>query len=159
MNHPDFRVTGKIFASLGVPNKSWGMVKLTPEQQRALSRRRRRFSSRVAALGVGEATRMFILPPRKRAWFAGRSTPRQRTSPHARRRKLGSARVSRIRALVRHLLFGLPSSFGICLPRQSEAKAGGSDSSYSFFHPRNPCKSVVKKNLQRKVLTRSSAPW
>ncbi len=36
MNHPDFRVTGKIFASLGVPNKSWGMVKLTPEQQRAL---------------------------------------------------------------------------------------------------------------------------
>jgi hypothetical protein len=34
MNHPDFRVTGQIFASLGVPNKSWGMVKLTPEQQR-----------------------------------------------------------------------------------------------------------------------------
>ncbi len=35
MNHPDFRVTEKIFASLGVPNKDWGMVKLTPEQQRA----------------------------------------------------------------------------------------------------------------------------
>ena len=34
MNHPDFRVDGKIFASLGVPNESWGMVKLTPEQQR-----------------------------------------------------------------------------------------------------------------------------
>jgi hypothetical protein len=34
MNHPDFRVGGKIFASLGVPDKSWGMVKLTPEQQR-----------------------------------------------------------------------------------------------------------------------------
>jgi hypothetical protein len=34
MNHPDFRVAGKIFASLGVPNKDWGMVKLTPEQQR-----------------------------------------------------------------------------------------------------------------------------
>jgi len=34
MNHPDFRVAGKIFASLGVPNESWGMVKLTPEQQR-----------------------------------------------------------------------------------------------------------------------------
>jgi hypothetical protein len=36
MNHPDFSVAGKIFASLGVPNESWGMVKLTPEQQRAL---------------------------------------------------------------------------------------------------------------------------
>ena len=35
MNHPDFRVAGKIFASLGVPNESWGMVKLTREQQRA----------------------------------------------------------------------------------------------------------------------------
>jgi hypothetical protein len=35
MNHPDFRLAGKIFASLGVPDKSWGMVKLTPEQQRA----------------------------------------------------------------------------------------------------------------------------
>lgn len=35
MNHPDFRVAGKIFASLGVPDESWGTVKLTPEQQRA----------------------------------------------------------------------------------------------------------------------------
>jgi len=35
MNHPDFRVTGKIFASLGVPDRNWGMVKLTPGQQRA----------------------------------------------------------------------------------------------------------------------------
>jgi hypothetical protein len=34
MNHPDFRVAGKIFASLGVPDQTWGMVKLTPEQQR-----------------------------------------------------------------------------------------------------------------------------
>jgi hypothetical protein len=32
MNHPDFRVRGKIFATLG-PEEVWGMVKLTPEQQ------------------------------------------------------------------------------------------------------------------------------
>jgi hypothetical protein len=32
MNHPDFRVRGKIFATLG-PKEAWGMVKLTPEQQ------------------------------------------------------------------------------------------------------------------------------
>ena len=31
--HPDFRVASKVFASLGVPDKAWGMVKLTPEQQ------------------------------------------------------------------------------------------------------------------------------
>ena len=32
MSHPDFRVRGKIFATLG-PNEEWGMVKLTPDQQ------------------------------------------------------------------------------------------------------------------------------
>jgi hypothetical protein len=32
MDHPDFRVRGKIFATLG-PKEEWGMVKLTPEQQ------------------------------------------------------------------------------------------------------------------------------
>ena len=35
MHHPDFRIAGKIFASLGVPDKNWGMVKLTPTQQHA----------------------------------------------------------------------------------------------------------------------------
>jgi hypothetical protein len=34
MNHPDFRVRGKIFATLAAPDEAWGMVKLTPEQQR-----------------------------------------------------------------------------------------------------------------------------
>ena len=34
MDHPDFRVGGKIFATLGYPDSKWGMVKLTREQQR-----------------------------------------------------------------------------------------------------------------------------
>jgi hypothetical protein len=34
MNHPDFRVEGIIFASLGYPDETFGMVNLTPEQQR-----------------------------------------------------------------------------------------------------------------------------
>src|SRR5262245_58790304 len=36
MGHPDFRVRGRIFATLGAPNDEWGMVKLTPEQQAAI---------------------------------------------------------------------------------------------------------------------------
>ena len=32
MGHPDFRVKGKIFATLG-PDETWGMVKLTPREQ------------------------------------------------------------------------------------------------------------------------------
>lgn len=35
MDHPDFRVRGKIFATLG-PFEKWGMVKLTPEEQATL---------------------------------------------------------------------------------------------------------------------------
>ncbi len=33
MNHPDFRVGGRIFATLGAPDAAWGMVKLTPDEQ------------------------------------------------------------------------------------------------------------------------------
>jgi hypothetical protein len=32
-NHPDFRVRGKIFATLGWPSQDWGIVKLTCEEQ------------------------------------------------------------------------------------------------------------------------------
>ncbi|MDZ4806163.1 MAG: MmcQ/YjbR family DNA-binding protein [Candidatus Eisenbacteria bacterium] len=35
MNHPDFRVRGKVFASLGSPEQDHGTVKLTPAQQEA----------------------------------------------------------------------------------------------------------------------------
>jgi hypothetical protein len=34
--HADFRVGKRIFATLGYPDDSWGMVKLTPEQQAVL---------------------------------------------------------------------------------------------------------------------------
>jgi hypothetical protein len=33
MGHPDFRVGGKIFASLFYPDEAWGVVNLTPAQQ------------------------------------------------------------------------------------------------------------------------------
>ncbi len=34
--HPDFRAHGKIFATLHWPDESWGMVKLSPEDQQRL---------------------------------------------------------------------------------------------------------------------------
>jgi hypothetical protein len=36
MEHPDFRVGGKIFATLGYPDKDHGMVNLPPEEQTRL---------------------------------------------------------------------------------------------------------------------------
>jgi hypothetical protein len=34
--HPDFRAAGRVFATMGYPDKDWAMVKLTPDQQRML---------------------------------------------------------------------------------------------------------------------------
>ena len=36
MHHPDFRVFGKIFATLGYPDDNSAVVKLTPDEQRDL---------------------------------------------------------------------------------------------------------------------------
>jgi hypothetical protein len=36
--HPDFRVGGRIFATLGYPDNTYGVVMLTPEQQRSFVR-------------------------------------------------------------------------------------------------------------------------
>jgi len=40
MDHPDFRVRGKVFASLSYPDRGRAMVKLIDEQQDALTRAR-----------------------------------------------------------------------------------------------------------------------
>jgi hypothetical protein len=39
MGHPDFRLAGKIFATLGYPDEHHGMVKLNAEQQRMFMRK------------------------------------------------------------------------------------------------------------------------
>jgi len=41
MLHPDFRVGGRIFATLGYPNKDWAVVKLTREEQKEFVRTNR----------------------------------------------------------------------------------------------------------------------
>jgi hypothetical protein len=41
MNHADFRVGRRIFATLGYPYEGWGMVKLTPAQQASFVKKAR----------------------------------------------------------------------------------------------------------------------
>ena len=55
MHHPDFQVSGKIFATLGYPDKSHGMVKLTPEQQAELMHDEPQAFNPCAALGAAKA--------------------------------------------------------------------------------------------------------
>ncbi len=61
MNHPDFRVGGKIFATLGAPDEHHGMVKLTPEQQRLWLRKAPRvFHPASGAWGRGGSTSVLL---------------------------------------------------------------------------------------------------
>ena len=56
MDHPDFRVSGKIFATIW-PDEDWGMVKLTLEQQSFFTPRRARgLCPREGWLGAEGAT-------------------------------------------------------------------------------------------------------
>jgi hypothetical protein len=67
MNHPDFRVNGKIFASLGYPDEGWGMVKLTPAQQRAfMAEAPKIFSPCVGAWGRNGATGVHLRSAKQR---------------------------------------------------------------------------------------------
>src|SRR3954453_10077664 len=77
MNHPDFRVRGKIFATLNYPAKGWGMVKLTPEQQSDFMKRAPKiFAPSAGAWGkrgatnvdLGAATKTMERHALKAAW-------------------------------------------------------------------------------------------
>ena len=68
MNHPDFRINGKIFATLGHPDEKWGMVKLTPEQQRTLvGKEPEVFKPCSGAWGLRGATNVQLAPAKEGA--------------------------------------------------------------------------------------------
>jgi hypothetical protein len=56
MNHPDFRVGGKIFATLGSPDALHGMVALLPEQQEDFMSLSDAFQPASGAWGRGGST-------------------------------------------------------------------------------------------------------
>jgi len=68
MGHPDFRVAGRIFATLGYPRSGWGMVKLTPEQQELFVRGQpAAFAPVKGGWGRGGATNVRLRAARKGA--------------------------------------------------------------------------------------------
>ncbi|HTY84314.1 MAG TPA: MmcQ/YjbR family DNA-binding protein [Silvibacterium sp.] len=68
MDHPDFRVAGKIFATLGYPDKTCGMVKLSPERQHYFSKDYpKAFAPVNGAWGRRGATRVYLKAARKEA--------------------------------------------------------------------------------------------
>jgi hypothetical protein len=60
MGHPDFRVGGRIFATLGYPGAGWGMVKLTLDQQEAMVSASRAFTPVKGGWGRRGATNVLL---------------------------------------------------------------------------------------------------
>lgn len=61
MDHPDFRVGGRIFATLAADEDDWGMVKLTPAQQEEyITEAPHVFSPIPGAWGRGGATKVLL---------------------------------------------------------------------------------------------------
>jgi len=92
--HPDFRVQGRVFATLGYPRLGWGMVKLTPEQQEVfLHDRPGVFSPAAGAWGRQGCTLVCLPKARKEilqnaiqaAWQNARASVTRRPASKARR--------------------------------------------------------------------------
>jgi hypothetical protein len=59
MGHPDFRVGGKIFATLAYPTRAWAVVMLAPEDQEVLVRAKpRAFTPAPGAWGRAGSTQV-----------------------------------------------------------------------------------------------------
>jgi hypothetical protein len=67
MNHPDFRVRNKIFATIPSVAKDEGMVKLTPEQQKQFAQEYPKiFSAVPGGWGIRGATLVNLAPATKK---------------------------------------------------------------------------------------------
>jgi len=81
MGHPDFRVAGKIFATLGYPRSGWGVVRLTAEQQDLFVRTEpKSFMPVKGGWGRAGATNVRLPSARKRAVREEMRTQRSRSA-------------------------------------------------------------------------------
>ncbi|HKR27353.1 MAG TPA: MmcQ/YjbR family DNA-binding protein [Acidobacteriaceae bacterium] len=89
MNHPDFRVGGRIFATLGYPDEAWAMVKLFPDQQAAfIAADPKTFSPVKGAWGKQGCTSIRLDKAKKRKVQEALHTAWRKTAVHAAIRKL-----------------------------------------------------------------------
>ena len=82
MDHPDFRVAGKIFATLGYPDKTHAMVKLSPEDQHYFSKDHPdAFTPVKGAWGRGGATSVLLKAAKKDALAKALQAAWRNTAP------------------------------------------------------------------------------
>jgi hypothetical protein len=99
MDHPDFRVGGKIFATLQHPRRGWGMVALTPDEQSLIIQAEPDvFSPANGAWGRGGATLVDLKAARKRSVRTALAAAWRRRAPQQRTRTTSDGRPKRQRA-------------------------------------------------------------
>lgn len=82
MNHPDFRVSGKIFATLGYPNAEYAMVVLTPvEQKNFVQSNPGVFAPAEGAWGHRGSTSIHLSSVNRRTLSAALNSAWSRTAP------------------------------------------------------------------------------
>lgn len=82
MGHPDFRVGGKIFATLAAPDASFAMVKLTPDQQEAfVSAEPEVFVPVKGGWGLRGATNVRLRPAKAKSVKVALATAWRNTAP------------------------------------------------------------------------------
>lgn len=82
MGHPDFRVAGKIFATLGYPNAGFGVVMLSPQDQDLMVRDRpKTFAPVRGSWGAGGATTVTLRGASKRAVALALETAWRKRAP------------------------------------------------------------------------------
>jgi predicted DNA-binding protein (MmcQ/YjbR family) len=82
VGHPDFRVGGKVFATLGYPDERYGMVKLSPEEQHVFcARHPKAFMPVKGAWGAKGATNVLLRAATKAALTEALEAAWMRNSP------------------------------------------------------------------------------
>lgn len=96
MNHPDFRVAGKIFATLGYANTDRAMVKVTPvEQEMLVSVEPSAFSPETGAWGRQGCTRVNLKAVKKTTMRRALTAAWQLAAPKAFARQLSHGAMAR----------------------------------------------------------------
>jgi hypothetical protein len=84
MGHPDFRLAGRVFATLGYPDERHGMVKLAPQQQKKFVEMAPKvFSPCAGAWGRSGATAVYLASARVRLIRAALEEARGNLQPRA----------------------------------------------------------------------------
>jgi hypothetical protein len=100
--HPDFRVQGRIFATIGHPDDTRGMVQLTPEQQAEFMHDHPEVFSPAAGkwgqngstiVNLPKGTKMVLLTAVEAAWKNGISKATKRSTPARRKTPKPSSRL------------------------------------------------------------------